>query len=235
MGLGMLWESTAPDQVNLDGADCSYTGTKANDVYQDVSGCASSDTLPLFNYPTELSFDYEGGGNWTVPLCGKQLDPECFLREQRVIIDSSDATVSTLTVAMLDDLGYTVDYDQVDAFTKTDLNASCICSADDASVIDSTSDDSPLEPPPLLSLEGRRKIVSYAKEELTRMNEIALSYMMAPDTTNGGVGIAGLTVFYMEEDGTIFTEYVVNGEGEYVLEEYYYYDGFEDYTATTRE
>jgi Leishmanolysin len=109
-GIGTRWEGngvTGPDSQN-----CPYKGAKANAEYAVISGCAV--------VPTE-----QGGGNGTA--CG-HWDEDCLGSELMTgYLNSGFNPLSRITVATLQDLGYTVDYSTADAFTRNNLNASCVC------------------------------------------------------------------------------------------------------------
>lgn len=135
-------------------------------------------------------------------------------------VNADTLPLSTVTVAMLEDLGYSVDYSQADAFTKADLNASCVCDDTDPSLRLLMGEEPVRGEVPersVLSMKGKRNVMAYAKEELKRINEIAMSYMVNNDD-GVAVGVPGITIMYLE-DGEIYTEYVMNFDGEYTDEE----------------
>ena len=162
-------------------------------------------------------------------MCCDDVQEQCFgaeLMSPAPMNDESEA-LSIVTVAMLEDLGYTVDYSRADpAYTKDNLNASCVCEFDDGPttnrMLDGTEeeeDDQSLiedEPPTtLLSDKGRATVLDYAEKELEKMNELAASFMLnSADEQDeedwvAVVGVIGITVMYVE-DGHAHSMYVPN-------------------------
>lgn len=233
LGIGTLWESSAPNQLNVNETTCEYIGENANRVYQEISGCSANATLPLED-PIEFLFILPTQ-NISFLICGAHLNEECFINELMTSSanGNSSSPLSSVTIAMLEDLGYVVDYNQADAFTKDDLNPSCVCS-DNTVAEDLVTrklkgkdiEDSPSPKIPLSS-KGRADVTTYAKAELKKMNTMAMSYMMNNEDgeDNIAVGIPGLTVMYLEGD-TIHTVYVTNGEDDE-------YEGAEEYDGDT--
>lgn len=211
---------------NINQTTCDYVGENANRVYQELSGCSASTLLPLENpieVPSVIEINATGGSTvleYTF-LCGAQLNGTCFRRElfSDAALQDVNTTVppiSVVSLAMLDDLGYTVDYSQAD---PVDLNASCVC-----------SDDSETEDPVTRKLQREEnadvaladlpgtppEVVAYAKEELAKMNEKILSYMINSEDHDGnfvGVGIPSMIVMYRDGDATR-TYTVTSNEGE---------------------
>lgn len=232
LGIGSLW---LPKRV-VNETTCDYVGANANRVYQELSGCPSNATLPVDGvFRGTISF-----GNITEPflLCepGRLLD-ECFLDELMTSSTQGLATLplSTVSIAMLEDLGYTVDYSQADPYTSADMNASCICNNNNNNEEDpsirmlrnNNEDDAPTTYHSAnerqLSEEGRATVHKYANAELKRMSMMAVSYMKNTMDENGEggaeIGIPGLSVVFMDEDGEIYTEHIMNGEEELIEEE----------------
>lgn len=207
LGIGFQWA--------VNSTDCSYIGENANRVYQEISGCPSSVTMPI-EKPTTYEFDNGDGTTSTTIECGGHLRESCFMSELMTPTKSEFASpLSALTIAVIEDLGYTVDYSQADAsFTRADLNASCVC---DNSVSNTTNAilKRRLEEQPQQSDEGQTKAIKYAKKELKEMNKKAMtSIMNGPNADRRGVNIPGMSIVYLDEDGTIRSVYVSNdGEG----------------------
>lgn len=125
--------------------------------------------------------------------------------------------LSTLSVSLMEDLGYTVDYSQTEAsLTQTDLGASCVCNDEGPPntsnrKLEKQQDD----PITQLSSEVQANITEYAKQKLRKMNQNAASFMTSSENSNHGVvAIPGLAVVCEMEDGTIHTVYVANEEEE---------------------
>jgi hypothetical protein len=110
IGFGSIWEDTGNQKPS---AGCQYTGPKATEEYQKISGCNS---IPI----------EEDGGDGTE--CG-HWDEECLGTELMTGYSDLDVLnpLSRVTVGSLEDIGYTVDYKQAQEFTASDLNPSCVC------------------------------------------------------------------------------------------------------------
>ena len=110
-GIGTRWSGngvTGPAFRN-----CPYRGDKANAEFAAISGCSVA-------VPTET----DGGGG---TACG-HWDEECMGSELMTgYLDEFRNPLSRITVATLEDLGYTVDYSTADNFTRSDLNPNCVC------------------------------------------------------------------------------------------------------------
>jgi hypothetical protein len=111
VGIGTLWSKvgvTGPQRKN-----CPYRGKKATAEFQAISGCGV--------VPTENDGDRDGG-----TFCG-HWDEECMGTELMTGFVDPIAPLSRITVATLEDLGYEVDYTNVDNYTANDLNPNCQC------------------------------------------------------------------------------------------------------------
>jgi hypothetical protein len=108
-GIGTLW-----DRFGLtDG--CQYgVNTAATAEYQALSGCTTS--IPI----------EQGGGGGTA--CS-HWDESCFKGELMTGFATGGLEMSRMTLAGLQDLGYTVDYNQAEAFPSSELDPSCVCNA----------------------------------------------------------------------------------------------------------
>jgi hypothetical protein len=103
-----------------------------------------------------------------------------------------------MTIASLNDLGYTVDYSQADAFGKSDLNPSCTCGRRSLQATKVAK-----SPPPQrrLSPKGRQEAVLYGKRLLAEAQEKRdLSGRSGNDATVENERDQIATVFYMEND-----------------------------------
>lgn len=98
-------------------SSCSYSASsKATEEYQKLSGCNTP--LPLEN-------------------CG-HLDKSCFKNELMAGFTGNNLLLSRMTIASLEDSGYTVDYDAADDFGVSDLDESCVCKRGSALKLDGT-------------------------------------------------------------------------------------------------
>mmetsp|Transcript_22159 Transcript_22159/g.48184 ORF Transcript_22159/g.48184 Transcript_22159/m.48184 type:complete len:125 (+) Transcript_22159:1-375(+) len=113
--------------------------------------------------------------------------------------------ISILTIASLEDIGYTVDYSGAGAYDGSDTTC---CNNDGAYAISGFEGDAGL-PPPTLSDDGRADAVAYGQELLL---EYKTSSLVVEDIPDGlmYMGDSSVVVLY-EEDGQIF-EVVVNRE-----------------------
>lgn len=210
---------------NINQTTCDYIGENANRVYQEISGCSVSTPLPLENplvVPSVIA------ANGTVlrytSLCEARLKGTCFVKELfsefRPDLNTTVPPISTVTIAMLDDLGYTVDYSQAD---PVELNASCVC-----------SNDSETEDPLVRKLQSEEnadasdnspgapaEVIAYAKDELAKMNEKTISYMMNSEDDDGnfvGAVVPSMTVMYLNGEAidivTVTNEDEDDDEGE---------------------
>jgi Leishmanolysin len=117
MGIGTLWERnsvTGPATAN-----CPYNGINGNREYSTLSGCSTNVLLPI-----------EQDGDTTVSC--RNFDEECFNDEIMTstlpISSSTMPIISRLTVATLQDLGYTVNYPAADLYSTSNMNPNCVCS-----------------------------------------------------------------------------------------------------------
>jgi hypothetical protein len=115
LGIGSLWTTTGV--TGSRSSNCPYRGPRANAEFQLLSGCNNR------TIPTESDGDPRGG-----TFCG-HWDEECLESELMTGELSRTGTIplSRLTIATLDDLGYTVDYSSAETFTKSNLNLNCQC------------------------------------------------------------------------------------------------------------
>lgn len=106
IGIGTMW-----DINNLTDANKDYrVGTKATSVWQNDWGCSGTPPIEKgFNPGTQF-------GHW---------DENCFGNELMTGIADKPSPFSILTIASVEDLGYTVNYEEADNFDKDDLNSTC--------------------------------------------------------------------------------------------------------------
>ena len=145
IGFGTIW--AVRELIDSAEAPCAYSmGSAATSEYQAISGC-SADDVPI---------DQGGCAHW---------DESCFLDElMSSSLGPTDANneiehqLSRITLAALDDLGYSVDYNAADPFAHTDMNPSCTCMGRNRP--GDTSTDTTV---PTMSPELRAKAVAYGK------------------------------------------------------------------------
>jgi hypothetical protein len=114
-GIGSLWVRTGVTGARS--INCPYLGKKATAEFRNLTGCKS------VKAPTETDFDRNGGTFCT------HWDEDCMGSELMTgVLDSTINPLSRITIAGLEDLGYTVDYSKADPFTVYDLNFNCQCS-----------------------------------------------------------------------------------------------------------
>jgi len=106
-GIWYFWK----DNNLIDPQQCVYAvDSNATWEYQDLSGCTTSIPLDQGN----------SCGNW---------NGVCFKDE--LMSYSGGSKISRITIAALEDIGYTVDYSQADAYTANDMDPSCLCNGTD--------------------------------------------------------------------------------------------------------
>jgi hypothetical protein len=113
-GIGTLWESTGT--TGPETANCPYLGPNAKAEFFAISGC---DVVPTEN--TGVPGDGTFCGHWDEECMGNELMTG-FLNS-----GTGENPLSRITVASLKDLGYVVDYTNVDSYTRNNLNANCLC------------------------------------------------------------------------------------------------------------
>jgi Leishmanolysin len=110
LGIGTLWKTNG--LINATQASCPYSGTNANREYSSLTGCS--------RVPIEAI-----GGDRT--NCS-HFDDYCLQTELMTGVISSTNPLSKITVAALQDVGYTaVDYKKADSYTRRHVNNNCIC------------------------------------------------------------------------------------------------------------
>jgi len=114
-GIGSLWQ--ANNLITSLTPPCTYTSnTKANSEYQTLSGCTSM-AIPIEQY-------------YGMGTACEHWDEICFRHELMTGIQAGTMLpLSRITIAGLEDIGFTVDYSQADAYTVNDLDPSCVCQA----------------------------------------------------------------------------------------------------------
>jgi len=113
-GIGTLWVDNS--LADSDAAPCNYTlQSRASGEYQALSGCTTA--IPL----------EQTGGAGTA--CGHWAE-DCLVDELMTgFATGTTQPLSRMTIASLEDLGYTVDYNQADPYAVSNLDPACVCSA----------------------------------------------------------------------------------------------------------
>jgi len=124
---------------------CMYSSTSdASAEYQALSGCPTQDSIPITSeclHWNEACF----GDELMTPTLSTNMD------------GSVPFFISRLTVASLADLGYEVNYDAADEYTRNNMDASCLCNP---------GRHVSKPPPPPMTEELRRKAIDYGKKVL---------------------------------------------------------------------
>lgn len=113
LGIGTLWDTKGLVGSVLDG--CPYSGSKASEEFEALSGCP---TIPI-----DLSGGVEGCYHWSEACLGKELMTP-------FIDEGTGNPFSRISIASLEDIGYTVDYSSADRYRTSDLNSTlpgCLC------------------------------------------------------------------------------------------------------------
>jgi Leishmanolysin len=109
-GLGFNWYYQGVSGSEAD--KCPYTGVNANREYKAVSGC---NAVPLEQEAAKAACNH-----W---------DEECLVDELMtgVLRRGSSPMLSRITIGSLQDLGYKVNYNKADKYTKANLGPGCTC------------------------------------------------------------------------------------------------------------
>jgi Leishmanolysin len=100
--------------TGLRSSNCPYNGPKANAAYKNITGC---DVVP-----TENDGDPSRG-----TFCG-HWDEECMRSELMTgFLNGGLNPLSKISIATLDDLGYTVDYSSAEKYERGNVLSSCLC------------------------------------------------------------------------------------------------------------
>jgi Leishmanolysin len=111
-GIGTLW--VEQDVTGPDNSNCPYRGTRANAEYKSITGCNV--------VPTENDGSLGDG-----TFCG-HWDEGCLKSELMTgYLNSGLNPLSRISIASLEDLGYSVDYSSAESYTRNDVLSSCRC------------------------------------------------------------------------------------------------------------
>ena len=173
----------------LSGSLCTeYTGTNGIREFTALAGCPADTPPPVVN---------PGCGSW---------DETCMKREimtQFLDSGSGPRPLSKVTIAAMEDVGYTVDYTKADAFGSGDLG-SCTCNSrrlntDNETSFASSSVFSPRPGRRRLSDAGYEAATAFGRSEMERVRE----------ATEGSSAILPLvSVLYQDTDGSIYSVFL---------------------------
>jgi hypothetical protein len=182
IGIGTLWARNGLVNNNL-----VYTGVNAKRVWTVDWGCVGSPPV-----------EKDGGAGTR----GGHWDEQCMDKELMTgfVEGKPPMPISRLTLASIEDMGYTVNYGAADAYDG--LNTQC-CKSGGLSIQDDTSNG------PSLSEEGRAKATAYGEQLLGENALVGISEELPEDLIYVGDKI--VSVLY-EEAGQIFEVNVGNDE-----------------------
>ena len=119
-----------------------------------------------------------------------------------ILTDGVDNPLSRITVATLDDLGYTVDYSSADAYDASQIDPSCICNRRERS----------LQEYEAMQQQQRPRYLVEPEQTTARLNAIEIGTNLLKSRSNtfiarlavrGEVISNSISVFYRDEDGSI--------------------------------
>ena len=178
IGIGTLW-----DNNNLLDTNNDYrVDTRATNVWRNDWGCVG--TPPIEKDP--------GPFHW---------DEECLLDELMTGSRTGALPFSRLTIATVEDIGYSVNYDAADAFDGSDTTC---CNGPAPST----------QSKPTLSDAGRDDAVAYG-QKILRENQLSDEVALLLEEDDTGLMYVGdkmVVVLYIE-GGIIFEVFVTNDEG----------------------
>ena len=118
-----------------------------------------------------------------------------------------DNPLSRITVATLDDLGYTVDYSSADAYDASHIDPSCICNRRERSLQEYEA----MQPQQQQQQQRLRNLVE-PEQTAARLNAIEIGMNLLKSRSNtviarlavrGEAVSNSISVFYRDEDGSI--------------------------------
>ena len=189
-GIGGQWKRNSIVDENL-----NYIGQNAIRVWKNDWGCVTN--AP----PVEKDGDPGGGTR------GVHWDEKC-LKNELMTGYAPFGPLSRLTIATLNDLGYTVNYAAADPYdgrnTSSDVSDCCFPPSFNMNPDDGAATETSTPP---LSSAGRAAAVEYGLSVL-KENELP-SYLIEVDDGLQYVGDRFVTVYY-EENGNIYDVHVTN-------------------------
>ncbi len=189
LGIGSLWGRNGTGVNNLLDQNNDYRAeTRATNVWQNDWGCVGTP-------PIEKSADRPGSDfvHWA---------ENCLVDELMSTFKSGSMPFSKLTIASLEDMGYTVNYDAADSFDGR--NTTC-CTGSPTSIMST----------PTLSDDGRKNAIEFGEKILSE-NKLSdeLSILLDDDDTGlVYVGDKVVVVLYIE-GGIIFEVFVTKDDNK---------------------
>jgi hypothetical protein len=122
---------------------------------------------------------------------------------------SGSLELSRMTVATLDDMGYSVDYSQADLFPVTNVNPACLCARrrleepGDHTVLDETEQRPGSRNTELANDSGLEAAIAYGREKL---EDMALRKIDPDEMSRQGIQFMGdqvVFVVYMDDSGNV--------------------------------
>jgi Leishmanolysin len=201
LGIGTVWKR---NRVTTKGLFCQYRGINGNREYRALSGCAR--ILPV-----------ETDGAYGT-RCG-HFDESCFQDELMTgyVNGATSLPLSRLTVATLEDIGYTVNYAEADPYTVADMNRNCVCKNSkkirnrDLSIVKpieiltNKTNSSMSGTKRMLSNEGLQHAIAHGKKYLLAARK---RYHSNPAGTLSGLTSVGsdfISVIYKDGENGIFS------------------------------
>ncbi len=181
LGIGTLWGRDGTGFNNLLDQNNDYRiGTRATNVWQNDWGCVGTP-------PVEIP-----PAHWA----------EACLVDELMTSEENGGTMpfSKLTIASLEDMGYTVNYDAADSFDGR--NTTC-CTGPPTSILST----------PTLSDDGRKNAIEFGEKFLSesKLSDELTILLDDDDTGLDYVGDKVVVVLYIE-DGIIFEVFVTKDD-----------------------
>ncbi|CAB9509473.1 zinc metalloendopeptidase [Seminavis robusta] len=197
LGIGALW--TINGLATSNAAPCTYkSDSAASREYQALSGC---------NTAIPLEQGHSNGGSNCVHWA-----ESCFLNEVMTSVADAELPITRLTIAGLEDMGYTVDYSHAQGFDSSDMDPSCLCNRRDRRNLKGDTVVRKLDGPEhrQLSAEGMAKAMSYGQEIIAQNKE---EINLLPET-EGAIDLGGqlIYVLYMEDETVYSIQVTANDD-----------------------
>jgi hypothetical protein len=167
MGLGTLWPL-----LGVTGSvrnNCPYQGIHGNAAYQRISGCSV--------VPTELDGQPNDG-----TFCS-HFDEYCLQNEMMTGFLNRGSIISEITIASLQDLGYSVDFGQAEPFGRSNLGVGCTCDRRSRYLAGSAAatgaKESVVRETKLPSADVQAKATTFGREILSRNSGKALGSVVS--------------------------------------------------------
>lgn len=186
LGLGTMWALLGVTGSVRD--RCPYLGEHANAAYELISGCPT--------VPTELDGRPNDG-----TYCS-HFDQWCLQNELMTGLLDDDTVISAVSIASLQDIGYSVDHSQAEPFERGDLGIGCACNRRGLE-----NDNSIRTRPKLASAEAISRGTKFGQQLLQR-NRAATS------RTASNTYVADQMVMVLVQDGDQIVNIAVRSESD---------------------